>query len=339
MSRETPCEASPCASASTSARAVVAAIVGFAPARSSARAASASRSASAIRGIARQAAASAAATGRRSAPTRERSIRAVTPAMCGVSTRLGQPARADSAGKRLALEHIERRAAETTRSKRRRQRRLVDDAAARRVDQDRVRLHRREPRGVDQMPRRRRERNVQRDDVRGREQLAECDASGAVLRPDRRRSLPAPDRTRRSACRARARDAPQPADVAEADDAERLARELAPVRQTPLAAIVRLRPLQWKRTRRGRAGSRPQSRIPPRRARWRPWRESRRCHARAHAATSMLSRPTPSRPTTRSFGAPARSARFTCVRLRTMSASASAHAARRSASRSTRSAS
>ena len=53
------------------------------------------------------------------------------------------------------------------------------------------------------------------------------------------------------------------------------------------------------------------------------------------ASTSMLSRPTPRRPTTRSFGAASSRAPRTWVRLRTTSARASASAAARSAGRST----
>ena len=58
----------------------------------------------------------------------------------------------------------------------------------------------------------------------------------------------------------------------------------------------------------------------------------------AQAATSMLSSPTPSRPTTRRRGAAASSSTLTCVRLRTISASASMSFALSSSRRSTRSA-
>ena len=60
----------------------------------------------------------------------------VTPAICGVRTRLGQPAKIAAArrGQRLLLEHVEGGAAEAARPQRRDERWLVDDAAARGVD-------------------------------------------------------------------------------------------------------------------------------------------------------------------------------------------------------------
>ena len=99
---------------------------------------------------------------------------AVTPAMCGVSSRFGQPASGDPAGERLLLEHVERRAAQAIRPERGGDRRFVDDAAARRVDQYRAGLHAREARGVDQMPRRGDQRHVQRDHVGLGEQRVEA---------------------------------------------------------------------------------------------------------------------------------------------------------------------
>ena len=57
-------------------------------------------------------------------------------------------------------------------------------------------------------------------------------------------------------------------------------------------------------------------------AHWRRSPESRRCRAPRRRRRSMLSSPTPSRPTTLSRGAAASSAASTCVRLRTISASA-----------------
>ena len=63
---------------------------------------------------------------------------AVTPAMCGVSRRFGQPASGEPGGQRLLVEHVERGAAETPAAQRRGDGGFVDDAAARGVDEDRI---------------------------------------------------------------------------------------------------------------------------------------------------------------------------------------------------------
>ncbi len=100
---------------------------------------------------------------------------AVTPAMCGVRSRFGQPAKGSIGGERLAREHVERSPAQPAASQRRRDGGFVDDAAARRVDEHRSWLHRRDPRRVDQAARRLEQRNVQAHDVGRGEQLVEAE--------------------------------------------------------------------------------------------------------------------------------------------------------------------
>src|SRR4029079_1142657 len=75
--------------------------------------------------------------------------------------------------RRLLAEHVQRRARQLSRSQRLQHRALVDDAAARAVDQVRPLLHLRERRAVEQVLRLGDERNVQRDEVRLRDQLVE----------------------------------------------------------------------------------------------------------------------------------------------------------------------
>ena len=118
------------------------------------------------------------------------------------------------------------------------QRRLVDDRAARRVDQIRRPLHPRERRLVDQVPRLGRQRHVQRDDVRRRQQAIErhrarCAGSAAGARDVQRRACRTPPRAR-----------PRPADAAEADDAELLAAQLGAEHEVERPALPAAAPDQ-----------------------------------------------------------------------------------------------
>ena len=105
--------------------------------------------------------------------------------------------------RRLVLVDVERRAGEQVLLQRPRQRLLVDDRAARRVDEIRRALHARQRALVDQMPRLRRQRHVQRDDVRRDQQAIERHRLGAGERRSRAATC------RRRACRTPAR-APRP---------------------------------------------------------------------------------------------------------------------------------
>ena len=112
--RDMPCDDEPCASASTSARAVRArhrrARAGARRARACARSLQlGEREPSACRH--RRAPSAAATLSAISVDTRSFDSR-VTPAMCGVRIRFGQPASGEPAGSGSLLEHVERRAAE-----------------------------------------------------------------------------------------------------------------------------------------------------------------------------------------------------------------------------------
>ena len=113
-----------------------------------------------------------------SAPRRRRTLSAVTrltrtldccvtPAICGVRTRLGDvcedPRRL--LGQRLGLEDVERRPGEMPVPQRRRQRRLVDEPAPRRVHQHRAALHAGDRRRVDQPSRLVGQRHVEAEGV------------------------------------------------------------------------------------------------------------------------------------------------------------------------------
>ena len=247
--------------------------------------------------------------------------------MCGVSTRLGQPAKiaARSALKRLLVEDVERRAAEPAGLQGLRDRRLVDDAAAGGVDEDRVGLRPRQRLGADQVARLRRQRHMQRNHVRRRDEIVEGDgldaAPGLVpgrtvgghigvvghdAHPERRGAL------RRL-----------PGDGAEADEAEALARDLAAHRAGRAASPPRS-PRPWSRRRRAAAASPWRSRIRRPTRRWRRSPGIRRCRGPCRPrGRCCRGRRRAGRPTF-SFGAAASSGARTCVRLRTMIARASA---------------
>src|SRR5215218_10773911 len=95
----------------------------------------------------------------------------------------------------------------------------VDDRSARGVHEVRVAAHAGKRLGVDQVARLRRQRAVQRDDVRALEQLAELDAAGVAAGAALRVDDLQPERA--GARRGRA------ADLAVADDPERLAAQPA----------------------------------------------------------------------------------------------------------------
>jgi hypothetical protein len=144
---------------------------------------------------------------------------------------VGRTGERRSGGQRLGVEHVERRAAELPARERRRDGRLVDDAAARGVDQDRAALHRREPSRVDEVPRRRDQRHVQRDDVGLREQRLETARLDARVAPRRRVRRQRDVVADRAHAERAAHPRGTPADVAEADDAQRPAGDLAARRQ------------------------------------------------------------------------------------------------------------
>ena len=108
------------------------------------------------------------------------------------------------------LVDVERRAGDRAVPERRDERRLVDDRASRGVHEHGRRPHPRERRRVDQVPRLRRQRAVQADDVGGLEQRVELVAAAGE------------DRARAERLGERRRRAPDPSGP---DDAERLAAQ------------------------------------------------------------------------------------------------------------------
>ena len=167
------------------------------------------------------------------------------------------------------------------------------------------------------------ERHVQADDVGARDQFVERDRStpAAGIDADRRRR--ASDRRRSTAHAEPLRQLRrQPADRAEADHAERLAGDLAAFRQRAARPARRRRPRRSTGRRRAAAASPRRSTYSATASALAPVAGMTAMPRAAQASTSMLSRPTPSRPTTRSGRAAASSAPCTWVRLRTINASA-----------------
>ncbi len=106
------------------------------------------------------------------------------------------------------------------------ERRLVHEGAARAVHEDRALLHRRELRGADEVLRLRAARRVERDDVGLREQLVQRDGRDAQLGGALRRHVRV-EREERDVPRPQARGHAR-SDLAEADEADRLALQLGP---------------------------------------------------------------------------------------------------------------
>ena len=136
---------------------------------------------------------------------------------------------------RLARVHVERGAGDRSRFQRGGESRKIDDLATRAVHDDRGLLHLRERVGVDEVARLLGERCVQRDDVRGAEQLVELHqlrSRGARARLRRERVVR--DDAHLEAGRP-ARDLR--ANTTDADEAQRLAAQLAAdeLRARPLA--------------------------------------------------------------------------------------------------------
>ena len=145
-------------------------------------------------------------------------------------------------GRRLGLEHVQRRPAQPLRFERLRQRHLVDQAAAGAVDEQRARLHLRELRRRDHVPRLLVERDVQghgiaaAEDLRQGHQLdpelgcrflAEEGIEGDHLHAERLRPLH-----------------DEGADVSRSHHPERLAEQLAPRGELLLLPLARARALR-----------------------------------------------------------------------------------------------
>src|SRR5205823_2936629 len=109
----------------------------------------------------------------------------------------------------------------------------VDERAARRVDEDRVRLHEAEQPPVDEPLRLRTVREMERDHVRRGEQLFELDERRAELPLALRRTPPRPADDRHPE-RLAELDRPRP-DRARADDAEPPPAQLEPFGLLPRA--------------------------------------------------------------------------------------------------------
>jgi hypothetical protein len=187
----------------------------------------------------------------------------VTPAMCGVSSRLGQPSKCGLAASGSASNTSSAappsrpsRSASATAA-------IVDDAAARGVDQHRAAFHRRDARGVEQVARAIDQRHVQAHHVGLRHQFIEAERLRAGLREGRVARVQ--HRVEGHGAHAqRPRELRrQLADGAETDQPERLARQLAPVAKR--ARGHGRRPLRrWRQRRRAAAAWRWRSRIRPR---------------------------------------------------------------------------
>ena len=244
--------------------------------------------------------------------------------MCGVRIRFGQPASGDPAGSGSCSNTSSAAPPRRPLRERRRDRRLVDDAAARRVDQDRAgassaRAARRRSgaacsRRAARAARRRRPRPAARRAARrARRSAAQTADVGAICA-----SKPI------DAHAERAREARrEAADAAEADQAERLAGELAAVatarraatRRAPPSAVDAYAPrsssiavpITYSATASALAPVAGITSMPRARGR----RRRRCCRDRRRAGRRPCNR----------GAAPSRS-RSTCVRLRTISASA-----------------
>ena len=232
---------------------------------------------------------------------------------------IGRAGQRRAGGQGLVGEDIDRRAGQVPGGEQLGERRLVDNPAARRVDQHRARLHRLHHLAAEEAPGLGGQRHVQRHDVALAQQVLQRRAANAGYRPDQRvlvdqrivrddlhahrvglaggqlAELPKP--TRPSMRPPASRPSPSlfrghmPAPTA-AEDRYAPRSSIIAVVTTYSATAIALAPV---------AGM---TRFP---------RDSQ-------AATSMLSSPTPSRPTTLSKGAAASTSPRTCVRLRTISA-------------------
>ena len=124
---------------------------------------------------------------------------------------------------RLALEHIERGAADPPFPQRGHERLLIDDGAARDVDQERVALHQADALAVDEPRRLRRQRTAQDHDIAFGHQHVEVERRHA-LRQGSGGARGGGDRHRETELRDAVNGA---ADIAHADDAHAQARKLA----------------------------------------------------------------------------------------------------------------
>ena len=127
-------------------------------------------------------------------------------------------------GRRLGREHVERGAGDAARRQRLEQRRLVDQPAARAIDQAQALLGQFQRLGVDDVPGLFRQRRMQGDEIGAAQQFLERDLFDAeIARPLVGQKRIVGDHLHLHAERAVGDDR---ADIAAADDAERLAENL-----------------------------------------------------------------------------------------------------------------
>ena len=108
-------------------------------------------------------------------------VSAVYQVTCGVSTTLSRPSSGLSGGDRLDGEHVEARGGQPPGAQRLDERVLVDDRAARGVDQHRVGFHPGQRGAVQHACGLVGQRQVQRDDVAGGEQVGQRPPAGVAV--------------------------------------------------------------------------------------------------------------------------------------------------------------